>query len=128
MHRKYANNVLVVLVFALSVASIILTYTLFAFVKNVQFETVVMKKNYSRAGGGNGGRVVHYSGGVPGAEDEWSYERGFGFDGAGHTGANKLPTTGRSRSRSTTKSTVCSTPTGSSQTALESDSRITSTV
>ncbi|KAH9014602.1 hypothetical protein EDB83DRAFT_2321483 [Lactarius deliciosus] len=47
MYRKYANNVLVALVFALSVASIILTHALFAFVKNVQFETVVMKKDYS---------------------------------------------------------------------------------
>lgn len=47
MYRKYANNVLVVLVFALSVASIILTHALFAFVKNVQFETAVMKKDHS---------------------------------------------------------------------------------
>ncbi len=48
MYRKQANNVLVVLVSALSVASIILTHTLFAFVKNVQFETDVMKKEYSQ--------------------------------------------------------------------------------
>jgi hypothetical protein len=48
MYRKYANNVLVVLISALSVASIILTHTLFAFVKNVQFETEVMTKDYSQ--------------------------------------------------------------------------------
>jgi len=47
MYRKYANNVLVVLVSALSVTSIILTHKLFAF-KNVQFETDVMKKEYSQ--------------------------------------------------------------------------------
>jgi len=48
MNRKYANSVLIVLVSALSVASIILTHTLFAFVKNVQFDTSVMKKEYSQ--------------------------------------------------------------------------------
>ena len=48
MNRKYATNALVVLISALSVVSIFLTYTLFAFVKNVQFETSVMKKEYSQ--------------------------------------------------------------------------------
>jgi hypothetical protein len=41
-------NILAVLVSALSVASIFLTHTLFAVVRNVQFETVVMKKEYSQ--------------------------------------------------------------------------------
>ena len=31
---------------------------------------------------------VHYVAGAPGAEDEWLYERGFGFDGAGRIGAD----------------------------------------
>ena len=44
MYRKLA---LIVLVSALSVASVILTHTLFAFVKNVQFGTNVMTKEYS---------------------------------------------------------------------------------
>jgi len=41
-------NILAVLVSALSVASIFLTHTLFAVVRNVQFETGVMKKEYSQ--------------------------------------------------------------------------------
>ena len=48
MYRKYANDMLIVLISALSVASIILTHTLFTFVKNVQFETDVMTKDYSQ--------------------------------------------------------------------------------
>ncbi|KAI9450395.1 hypothetical protein BJY52DRAFT_1175690 [Lactarius psammicola] len=103
MYRKCANNGLVVLVSALSVTSIILTHTLFAFVKNVQFETDVMKKEYSLMGDDwppffplNLEREVemvveesvHYAVGAPGAEDEWWYERGFGFDGAGRIGAD----------------------------------------
>ena len=43
-------NILAVLVSALSVASIYLTHTLFAVVRNVQFETGVMKKEYSQRG------------------------------------------------------------------------------
>ena len=45
MFRKYA---LIVLVSVLSVTSVILTHTLFAFVKNVQFGTDVMTKEYSQ--------------------------------------------------------------------------------
>lgn len=41
-------NMLAVLVSALSVASITMTHTLFTVVKNVQFETRVMKKEYSQ--------------------------------------------------------------------------------
>ena len=41
-------SVLAVLVSALSVASVFLTHTLFTVVKNVQFETVVIKKEYSQ--------------------------------------------------------------------------------
>ena len=48
MYRKYANNMLVVFVSALSVASAILTQTLFEFVENVQFGTDVMTKEYSQ--------------------------------------------------------------------------------
>ena len=48
MYRKYANNMLVILISALSVASVILTHTLFASVKNVQFGTDVMAKEYSQ--------------------------------------------------------------------------------
>ena len=47
MYRKYANNALIVLLSALSVASILLTHTLFEFIKNIQFETDVMTKEYS---------------------------------------------------------------------------------
>ena len=43
-------NILAVLVSALGVASIFLTHTLFAVVRNVQFETGVMKKEYSQRG------------------------------------------------------------------------------
>jgi len=42
-------NILAVLVSALSVASIFMTHTLFTVVKNVQFETRVMKKEYSQS-------------------------------------------------------------------------------
>ncbi len=31
---------------------------------------------------------VHYAPGAPGAVDEWWYERGFGFDGAGRIGGD----------------------------------------
>ncbi len=48
MYRNNVNNVHLLLVTALSVASIILTHTLFAFVKNVQFESAVMKQEYSQ--------------------------------------------------------------------------------
>ena len=48
MYRKNANNVLVVHVSALSVASVILTHALFTFVKNVQFGTGIMVKEYSQ--------------------------------------------------------------------------------
>ena len=41
-------NVLAVLVSALSVTSLFLTHTLFTVVRNVQFEIVVMKKEYSQ--------------------------------------------------------------------------------
>ena len=41
-------NMLAVLVSALSVASIFMTHTLFTVVKNVQFETRLMKKEYSQ--------------------------------------------------------------------------------
>ena len=41
-------NVLAVLVSALSVASLFLTHTLFKVVRNVQFETMVTKKEYSQ--------------------------------------------------------------------------------
>ena len=41
-------NVLAVLVSALSVASLFLTHTFFTVVRNVQFETVDMKKEYSQ--------------------------------------------------------------------------------
>jgi hypothetical protein len=41
-------HVLAVLVSALSVASIFLTHTLFAVVRNVQFETGVTEKEYSQ--------------------------------------------------------------------------------
>ncbi|KAI9439097.1 hypothetical protein H4582DRAFT_2075755 [Lactarius indigo] len=91
MYRKYANSLLVVLVSALSVTSIILTHTLFAFVKNVQFKTNVMKKEHSLLGDDWPPyfpltlerkvemvveESVHYAVGGPGAEDEWWYERG----------------------------------------------------
>jgi hypothetical protein len=42
-------NILAVLVSALSVASIFMTHTLFTVVKNVQFESRVMKKEYSQS-------------------------------------------------------------------------------
>jgi regulatory protein YycH of two-component signal transduction system YycFG len=42
-------NILVVLVSALSVVSIFLTYTLFAFVRNVRYEAMVKKKDYSQS-------------------------------------------------------------------------------
>jgi len=41
-------NILAVLVSALSIASIIMTHTLYMFVKDIQFETRVMKKEYSQ--------------------------------------------------------------------------------
>ena len=41
-------NILAVLVSALSVASILMTHTLFTVVKNVEFETRLMKKEYSQ--------------------------------------------------------------------------------
>jgi len=41
-------NILAVLVSALSIASIFMTHTLFTVVKNVQFETRIMKKEYSQ--------------------------------------------------------------------------------
>jgi len=31
---------------------------------------------------------VHYAPGTPGGKDEWQYQRGFGFDGAGRLGAD----------------------------------------
>jgi hypothetical protein len=43
------TNILAVLVSALSVASIFMTHTLFTVVKNVQFETRLMKKEYSQS-------------------------------------------------------------------------------
>jgi len=43
-----ATNTLAILVSALSIASIFLTHTLFVFTKNVKFETVVMKREYSQ--------------------------------------------------------------------------------
>ena len=45
---RVGANVLAVLVSALSVASLFLTHTLFTVVRNVQFEIVVMKKEYSQ--------------------------------------------------------------------------------
>jgi hypothetical protein len=48
MYRMYADNVLVLHVSALRVASIILTDPLIVFGKNVQFETSVMKKEHSQ--------------------------------------------------------------------------------
>jgi len=48
MIRVHAN-ILAILVSALSVASIFMTHTLFTVVKNVQFETRVMKKEYSQS-------------------------------------------------------------------------------
>ena len=42
-------NILAILVSALSVASIFMTHTLFTVVKNVQFETRLMKKDYSQS-------------------------------------------------------------------------------
>jgi hypothetical protein len=48
MYRRSADNVLVLLVSALRVASIILTDSFIAFGKNVQFETSVMKKEHSQ--------------------------------------------------------------------------------
>ncbi len=44
---RVQTNILTVFVSALSVASIFMTHTLFTVVKNVQFETRVMKKEYS---------------------------------------------------------------------------------
>ena len=41
-------NMLAVLVSALSVASIFMTHTLFTVVNNVEFETRIMKKEYSQ--------------------------------------------------------------------------------
>ncbi|KAI0300034.1 hypothetical protein B0F90DRAFT_1620340, partial [Multifurca ochricompacta] len=96
-------NLLVALVSALSVASVFLTYSLFTFVKNVQFEMTVKKREYSLLGDDWPPffplalerevemvveESVHYVPGVPGAYDEWKYERGFGFDGAGRVGVN----------------------------------------
>jgi hypothetical protein len=49
MMIRVQANILAVLVSALSVASIFMTHTLFTVVKNVQFETRVMKKeSYSQ--------------------------------------------------------------------------------
>jgi hypothetical protein len=48
MIRVQATNTLAILVSALSIASVFLTHTLFVFTKNVQFETVMMKKEYSQ--------------------------------------------------------------------------------
>jgi len=42
-----ATNTLAILVSALSIASIFLTHTLFVFTNNAQFETVIMKREYS---------------------------------------------------------------------------------
>ncbi|KAH9173231.1 hypothetical protein EDB89DRAFT_1905516 [Lactarius sanguifluus] len=125
MYRKYANNVLVVLLSALSVASIILTHALFAFVKNVQFETVVMKEDYKREVEMVVEESVHYAGGVPGRRTSGGTKE----DSASTARDASAPTTGRSRSRSTTKGPVRSTCTGSSRTAPAStDSRTISTV
>lgn len=41
-------SMLAILISALSIASIFMTHTLFAVVRDVQFETVVMKKEYSQ--------------------------------------------------------------------------------
>ena len=41
-------NILAILVSALSVASLFMTHTLFTVVKNFQFETRLMKKEYSQ--------------------------------------------------------------------------------
>ena len=49
MIRIQANMmILAVLVSALSVASVFMTHTMFTVVKNVQFETRIMKKEYSQ--------------------------------------------------------------------------------
>ena len=48
MYAIFRKCALIVLVSVLSVTSVILTHTLFAFVKNVQFETDVMTKEYSQ--------------------------------------------------------------------------------
>jgi hypothetical protein len=48
MMIRVQANILAVLVSALSVASIFMTHTLFTVVKNVQFETRIMKKEYSQ--------------------------------------------------------------------------------
>ena len=69
---------------------------------------------------------VHHAAGAPGAGDEWWYERGYGFDGAGRIGADNRRTF--AVTRSTTKSTVCSTCTRNSRIApARFDSRTTNT-
>ncbi|KAN0103691.1 protein of unknown function (DUF3328) domain containing protein [Russula decolorans] len=99
-------NILAVLVSALSVASIFMTHTLFRVVKNVEFETRVMEKEYSMLGDDWPPfspleleqkvemvveESVHYVAGGSGSgagKDEWEYQRGFGFDGAARLGAD----------------------------------------
>ncbi|KAH9956017.1 hypothetical protein BC827DRAFT_821088 [Russula dissimulans] len=103
MIRVQATNTLAILVSALSIASVFLTHTLFVFTKNVQFETVMMKKEYSMLGDDWPAffpltlerkikmvveESVHYAPGTAGGRDEWQYQRGFGFDGAGRLGAD----------------------------------------
>lgn len=105
---RVQTNILAVLVFALSVASIFMTHTLFTVVKNVQFETRVMKKEYSMLGDDWPPfspleleqkvemvveESVHYVAGgsrtrAGGGQDEWQYQRGFGFDGAARLGVD----------------------------------------
>ncbi|KAI0259772.1 hypothetical protein BC834DRAFT_974011 [Gloeopeniophorella convolvens] len=100
-HRQ--TSIVLVLVALLSVASIFLTHSLYVFVRNVQFGRAVMVKEYSMQGDDTPPffpltlkrklRMVveeteHYAPHGPGAKDEWRFEMGFGFDGAGRVGSD----------------------------------------